>query len=217
MSTVRTAKLFRSGQVLAVMAGALVLGLTSAWTVAAWQDPEMAAASFSAGSFETQSQTAAGGWAHHPAGTPASLAIETSGWAPGGTRQAPEAGASHYTWINLRTASAESKSGTGYLSSVSGSGALAAVLEYRAVLRTASSAQCSAADFGGSANYLAGDAQSYLPVDAQLADPEGFSVNDSGAGICLELRVAQPREGEQGQAIQGSSAQLNLSLEIIQN
>ncbi|MGH3654249.1 hypothetical protein [Glutamicibacter sp.] len=217
MSTACTAKLFRSGQVLAALAGALALGMASAWTVAAWQEPETATSSFSAGSFETQSQAGSGRWAHHPAGTPAPLPIETSGWAPGGTRQAPAAGDSKYTWINLRTASTESRSGTGYLRSVAGSGALAAALEYRAALRTASSTQCSAADFGTSASYLAGSEQSYLPVGAHLADPEGFPVNASGTGICLELRVAQPGDGDQGQAFQGRNAQLELSLDIIQN
>ena len=208
----------RPARVLGILAGGLALGMASAVTVAAWHDPQAASATFTAGTFETQSQTAGSDWAHHGPGDPAILATDLTGLAPGGTYVAPTAGDSHYGWLNLRTASGSTRGGTVQLDEVSAEGALAQALEYRVVVREASIAQCTASDFSAGATYLAGGPDSYqvfgTGMDGTSAEI-GADAQDS-LGLCLDLRVAAPRDGDAGGDVQGTSSPVGLSVTISQ-
>ncbi|GAA1490744.1 SipW-dependent-type signal peptide-containing protein [Brachybacterium sacelli] len=208
----------RPARVLGILAGGLALGMASAVTVAAWHDPEAATATFTAGTFETQSQAAGTGWAHHGPGDPATLAADLTGLAPGGTYEAPTAGESHYGWLNLRTASGSTRGGQVLLEDVSADGALAGVLEYRVVAREASTAQCTATDFSAGATYLAGGPDSYLGVGSGTdgVSTEIGADSQDALGLCLDLRVAAPGDGDAGKDVQGTGSQVGLSVSASQ-
>ena len=209
----------RRARTLAVLAGGLVLGVASAWTVAAWQHPEVAASTFTAGTFETQSQGAGGSWSHHPGSAPATLAADLTGLAPGGTAEEPAAGTSHYGWLNVRTAPGSSRGGDVTLAELVGDGPLADQLEYRVVVRAASTTTCSAADFGADATYLAGGPSGYAAVSAGPPSGATIPVGPDGAdpvGLCLDLRMAAPHPGETGTDVQGGSADVALTVTITQ-
>lgn len=210
----------RRVRTLAVLAGGLVLGVASAWTVAAWQHPDVATATFTAGTFETQSQGAGGSWSHHPDGAPATLAADLTGLAPGGTAEEPAAGASHYGWLNVRTAPGSSRGGDVALTDLAGDGPIADYLEYRVVVRPASTSTCSAADFGADATYLAGGPSSYAAVGAGPPSEATIPVGPDGTdpvGLCLDLRVAAPSDGDTGADVQGDAADLALTVTITQH
>ena len=210
----------RRVRTLAVLAGGLALGVAAAWTVAAWQDPEAASSTFTAGTFETQSQGAGGSWAHHESGSPASLAADLTGLAPGGTAEEPAAGESHYGWLNVRTAPGSTRGGEVSLAELTAGGQLATALEYRVVVREASTAECSAADFAEGATYLAGGPAGYLPVTAGAPSGPTVTVGPDGTdpmGLCLDLRVAAPSEGDTGAGIQGGSADVVLTVTVTQH
>lgn len=208
----------RSARVLGILAGGLALGVASAVTVAAWHDPEAASTTFTAGTFETQSQGAGGDWAHHGSGDPATLAADLTGLAPGGTYEAPAAGESHYGWLNLRTSAGSTRGGQVQLDDVSADGTLAGALEYRVVVREASTAACTASDFSAEATYLAGGPDSYqvLGSGTDGASTEIGADSQSSLGLCLDLRVAAPDHGDTGSDVQGTSSQVGLSVTIAQ-
>ncbi|MFK3678273.1 SipW-dependent-type signal peptide-containing protein [Microbacterium sp. NPDC090218] len=63
-------------KVLAILAGGLVLGVGTAWTLAAWNDSEFANGTFTAGSFNLQGSTDGSAYAdHNTTGTAATLAF----------------------------------------------------------------------------------------------------------------------------------------------
>lgn len=215
----RAARSVRPARVLGVLAGGLVLGVGSVWTLAAWQDTEAASATFTAGVFETQSQGAGGDWAHHPPGSAASLGADLTGLAPGGTYDAPTAGESAYGWMNVRTAPGSTRGGDVALTGVTAEGGLAPALEYRVVAREESTAACTAADFGGGATYLAGGPSSYVPATAGA--PGGGTATvaadaQDAAGLCLDVRVAAPGDGDTGAGVQGTSTRLALTVTVTQ-
>lgn len=208
----------RSARVLGILAGGLALGMASAVTVAAWHDPEAASTTFTSGTFETQSQGTGGDWAHHGRGDPATLTSDLTGLAPGGTYEAPTAGGSHYGWLNLRTAPGSTRGGQVQLEDVSADGALAGVLEYRVAARAASTAACTASDFSAEATYLAGGPDSYQVLGSGT-DGRSVEIGADGqdsVGLCLDLRVAAPDDGDTGRDVQGTSSQVGLSVTISQ-
>ncbi|WP_114853848.1 SipW-dependent-type signal peptide-containing protein [Brachybacterium sp. YJGR34] len=208
----------RGARALGLLAGGLALGVAGSLTVASWQDSEAAATTFVAGTFETQSQGAGGDWAHHAPGSAASLSADLSDLAPGGTWDAPTAGASHYGALNVRTARGSTRGGEVLLEGVTAEGALADAVEYRVVARSASSAPCTAADFGPDARYLAGGPDSYVDLGAPL-DATSAEVGADGAdplGLCLDLRAAAPTTGATGAEVQGTSARIDLTLTVTQ-
>lgn len=205
-------------RLLGVLAGGLALGVASAVTVAAWQDPEAATGTFTAGTFETQSRGSGGEWAHHPPGSAVLLSADLTGLAPGGTAQSPAPGESHYGGIALRTSAGSTRGGQVQLGAVGADGPLAGALEYRVVAREASTASCTAADFGAGATYLAGGPTSYSPLVGGV-DPGSLEIGADGqdpVALCLELRVSAPADGDDGAAVQGTDAQVGLSVTIAQ-
>jgi len=206
-------------RVLGILAGGLTLGVGATWTVAAWQDPEVASASFVAGSFDTQSQGAGGDWAHHAPGEAVALAAELTGLAPGGTAAEPTAGPSSYGWLNVRTAPGSTRGGDVTLTEVTADGALARALEYRVVARAASTLECTAADFAADATYLAGGPSSYAAVADGVPGGAAVAVGadaQDAAGLCVDLRVAAPLDGDPGTDVQGASAHLELAVTVTQ-
>lgn len=209
----------RRVRTLAVLAGGLALGVAAAWTVAAWQDPEAASSTFTAGTFETQSQGAGTEWAHHESGSPAPLAADLTGLAPGGTAEEPAAGESHYGWLNVRTAPGSTRSGEVALADLTATGRLAEAMEYRLVVREASTAECSAADFGAGATYLVGGPSSYASLTSGTPAGSTVTVGPDGqdpVGLCLDLRVAAPGSGGGSSDVQGSSADISLAVTVTQ-
>lgn len=84
----RDAKRLRSRRIRAILAGGLVLGVGGAATLAAWNDSEYGAATFTSGSFDiVGSTTGTGTFTNHPVGSPAALSFTApfSGMAPGNT------------------------------------------------------------------------------------------------------------------------------------
>ncbi|WP_221586222.1 SipW-dependent-type signal peptide-containing protein [Microbacterium sp. G2-8] len=206
--------------VLAVLAGGLALGVASAWTVAAWQDPEAATTSFTAGTFDTQSQGASGEWASHEPGSPALLSADLTGLAPGGSYDAPAAGDSQYVWLNVRTGESSTRGGSVQLGSFTADGALADALEYRVVTRVASESECTAADFTADAIYLVGGPDLFASTSAPA--PTGATVGigahaQNAAGVCAEIRVAAPAHGDTGALTQRTTSHISLTVTVTQN
>ena len=84
----RETRRLRSRRIRAILAGGLVFGVGAAATLAAWNDSEYGAATFTAGSFDiVGSTTGIAPFASHPAGTPAALSFTTpfGALAPGNT------------------------------------------------------------------------------------------------------------------------------------
>jgi len=122
----------------AALAGALVLGVGTSLTLAAWSDDEFGTATFAASTFVVESQTASSTWAAHEVGNPATLAFNATAMSPG---------LSQYAYIDIRTTAATNIGGTAALSAVSAAtGSLLPQLEYR-VVATAPATTCAAAAF----------------------------------------------------------------------
>lgn len=205
--------------VLLLVVAVLLLGtavlVAPEWTLASWQDDERGSAEFTAGTFQSQSQTSGNtDWATHPAGSPAVLAVDgLTGLAPGGTRDAPTAGTSALYWINLRTAPGSHWGGRVALTAPESSGALAAALEYRMVPRTASTAPCTAADMAASNGW-------WQPADQPISGDLGLRVaadGGSAVGLCVEIRVAASAAGAAGSVYQGASADLRWDFTLVQD
>lgn len=184
-------------------------------TLASWQDDEASGGQFTSGVFQSQSQTAGSAeWASHPVGSPAELHVgELTGLAPGGTAEAPTAGASQYYWLNLRTAPGSHWAGGVALSGNSATGDLADVLEYRMMPRTASTEPCTAADMAPAADY-------WQPVTESLSGNLGLTApaDARGAiGICLEVRLAASAAGAAGSGYQGASAAVTWNFTLTQS
>lgn len=125
----------------AALAGALVLGVGTSLTLAAWSDDEFGTATFAASTFVVESQTASSSWAAHESGTPATLAFAATAMSPL---------TSQYAYIDIRTTTATNIGGTAALSAVSAAtGTLLPQLEYR-VVTTAAATACNASAFTSS-------------------------------------------------------------------
>ncbi|MEU1590773.1 SipW-dependent-type signal peptide-containing protein [Micromonospora sp. NPDC005710] len=169
----------------AVLAGALVLGLGTTSTLAAWTDSEYGTGSFGASIFGTESQTASSSWASHtPVANAATLAFNATAMSPS---------VSFYAFLDIRTTSTTNVGGTVALTSSSNnSGALLPALEYRAVRTATTSTTCAAAAFSGSPTWIVGPSYSAItavpgsPVSSAITVPAGATPQ---LRFCFEVRV----------------------------
>ncbi|MFE1644633.1 SipW-dependent-type signal peptide-containing protein [Microbacterium sp. P01] len=168
-----------STRVRAVLAGALVLGVGTSVTLAAWSDDEFGAGTFAASTFVVESQTGISTWAAHESGSPATLAFAASAMSPA---------VSQYAYIDIRTTAATNISGTAALTAVSAAtGTLLPQLEYRVAV-TAATAPCNASAFTSATipAYTATLATTTSPpsVSGALAAAGGSTVR-----FCFDVRV----------------------------
>ncbi len=137
-SGVRAAKRLRSRRIRVVLAAGLVLGVGATATLAAWNDSEYGATTFTAGRFDIVGATDGTTFASHPVETPATLSFSApfSAMVPGSTT---------YALFSVRTAT-PSVAGTLQLSvsSTAGTG-LATYLRYG--VRTITGTACNATTY----------------------------------------------------------------------
>ncbi|MHA7306635.1 SipW-dependent-type signal peptide-containing protein [Arthrobacter sp. TMN-49] len=166
----------------AVLAGALVLGLGATMTVAAWTNSENVTGSFAASTFTTESSTISGVWASNTTSPGAGLAFNAVAMSPS---------VSLYAWANVRTTAASTVGGTITLASVSTSGPLVPVLEYRAVRTPAVGTGCDGNAFTGTPTFIAGSVSTYLAVTTVPASPVTSAITAPSGEIryCFEVRV----------------------------
>ena len=180
-------KRLRRRRVRVLLAAGVVLGIGTMSTLAAWTDVEHATAAFSASVFGTESRSAGSPTYASNTTTPGASLTFTPG-----TGLSP--GVSSYAWLNIRTTPASTVAGTVSLTGVSPTGALAPVLQYRAVRMTAANPTgvCDATAFSGAPAYIAGAAGTYLPVAQLPASPVSNAIGAAGAqlGFCFEVRLA---------------------------
>lgn len=88
--SVREARRLRCRRIRAVLAGGLVLGIGTAVTLAAWNDSEYSAATFTAGQFGIVGATDGVAFTDHPVASPAALTftVAPTAMAPGNTTYA---------------------------------------------------------------------------------------------------------------------------------
>lgn len=176
----------------AALAGALVLGVGTSLTLAAWSDDEFGTATFAASTFVVESQTASSTWAAHEAGSPATLAFNAVAMSPS---------VSQYAFIDIRTTAATNIGGTAALSAVSAAtGTLLPQLEYRVVV-TPAATTCNAAAFTSTTvpAYTATLSTATAPpaVSGALAAAAGSTVR-----FCFDVRV----KAGTGATFQGGTA-----------
>jgi len=202
---------------------AVVLGLTAVLllgsavllapqeTLASWLDDERGAADFTAGMFQSQSQTEGSAeWATHSADQPAELSLTgLSGLAPGGGLSGV-AGDPQYFWLNLRTAPGSDWDAALWAGGTSATGGLAPALEYRLAPRTPSTTACTAADFAN-----VGDV--WLPVTTPLTGDSNVRIGTDGVGLCFAVRVAASAAGAANSGFQGQSADLSWTFTLLQD
>ena len=136
----------------AILAGALVLGVGAAVTVAAWTDNEYSEGSFSATTFTTESSVNFGGtWADNIASPGATMTFSTAGMSPNTFRYGS-------LWVRTKPAS-DSGSLTLTAPTIVDTPAtaptLSSVLLYR-VITTAAITACDASLFTAGASYIVG-------------------------------------------------------------
>lgn len=166
----------------AVLAGALVLGIGTTMTLAAWTDQEFATGSFQTSIFNTESSTVADVWASNTTAPGATLAFSATSMSPT---------VSFYAWINIRTTSASTVGGTITLADSATTGDLVPVLEYRAVRTAATTTTCDSTAFSGSPTYIAGGSSTYLAVTGVPASAVESSITSPSGELrfCFEVRV----------------------------
>ncbi|OFI39154.1 hypothetical protein BIU82_15585 [Arthrobacter sp. SW1] len=183
-------------RVRALLAGGLVLGVGGTMTLAAWNDSEFAAGTFTASSFALQSSTNSGGaWQDHgTAATAAVMSFNAAGMSPGST---------NYASLWVRTTSG-SVAGTLALQGgqpvQGGSAALFAALDYR-VVRYGSGA-CDAGQFGAGATYLVGTAASKAALGTAGSTTAVAANAGSPVQLCFEITMKATADN----SLQGSSA-----------
>ncbi|TPW76817.1 SipW-dependent-type signal peptide-containing protein [Schumannella sp. 10F1B-5-1] len=140
-----------SVRVRAAIAGGLALGLGAGFTLAAWNDAEMARGTFTASYFGTQSSVNGGAFADSATAPGVTVALSATGFVPG---------VPSYTNVRIRTI-AQSVTGTASLggATMSGTGGatLGAWTQYR-VVRLDTAATCDATAFAGTPNWVVGSA-----------------------------------------------------------
>lgn len=136
----RRAKRLRSRRIRALLAGGLVLGVGAAATLAAWNDSEFGAGTFTAGTFNIVGSTDGTNFTQHPTSPGAGLTFT-------GPATALTPGDKAYGMFSVKTVN-PSMAGTVQLKATAGNGsALGAHLTYS--VRTVSSlANCTAANWG---------------------------------------------------------------------
>jgi len=178
----KTVKRSRLTRVRAILAGGLVLGIGAAATLAAWTTNENATGTFGASTFNTQSSSSAGVWASNTTAPGVALVFNATGMSPT---------VSHFATLNVRTTAATNVAGNVTLTSATPAGALAPVLEYRAVQVSAATA-CTATTFTtGTPVYVAGAVGTYIAVSAVPAVPVQTSLAAAGGETryCFDVRV----------------------------
>jgi len=178
----KTVKRSRLTRVRAILAGGLVLGIGAAATLAAWTTNENATGTFGASIFNTQSSSSAGVWASNTTAPGVALVFNATGMSPT---------VSHYATLNVRTTPTTNVAGNVTLTSATPAGALAPVLEYRAV-QVSAAATCTSTTFSsGSPLYVAGSSSTYLAVSAVPAVPIQAPIAAAGGEIryCFDVRV----------------------------
>lgn len=189
----------------AVLAGALVLGVGSSVTLAAWTDSDQATGSFGTSVFATESTAAkpyvaSGPWAANDTVPGATLLFQATGMSPGTAFYAPFA---------IRTTE-KSVAGTVVLgvpsvvSSNSGAADLGAALRYRVVR----SASCDASAFGGAPAFVVGSDGAKPLTQGQAAgvvNPlAAATINQPGAPTQFCFEVSLPAGANT--ALQGQTA-----------
>jgi predicted ribosomally synthesized peptide with SipW-like signal peptide len=181
-----------SARIKAVLAGALVLGVGGSMTVAAWTDDTYAQGSFGTSVFDVESNVskpyvAAGTWSDAATGPGSTLVFNAAAMSPT---------VSFYAPIAIRTKTNSTSGSVALLApTLTGSSALNAAMQYRAV-RLAGSETCSVAAFTAGAVYMVGNATTYSP----LATGQNTGVTNTltaatstAAGVptqfCLEVRL----------------------------
>lgn len=172
-------------KVRAALAGGLVFGLAAGLTVASWTDAERVGATFTASTFNLQTNVQNAGWTS-TGGTTGTVTATAAGIYPGssGTR---------YVSLRVNTA-AVSLAGTVRLSAAANAGGgLTPVLRSRIVTITAATT-CGAGVFTAGANYIAGTNTTYQMVSAALPATAPISIAANGGGpevqYCIELSIA---------------------------
>jgi predicted ribosomally synthesized peptide with SipW-like signal peptide len=170
----------------ASLAGALVLGVGATMTLAAWTDSENATGSFAASVFDTESSANGTTWASNTGSPGATLTFAATAMSPGTSSYAP---------LDVRTSLISTVGGTVTLNSATPTGALGAVLEYRAI-RITTATTCGLAAFSGTPTYIAGGSgPSYIAVNtvptggSQVATTLGPA--GSATRYCFDVRVQQ--------------------------
>ena len=172
----------RMTRVRAILAGGLVLGIGAAATLAAWTNNENATGTFGASTFNTQSSSSAGVWASNTTAPGVALVFNATAMSPT---------VSHFATLNVRTTAATNVAGNVTLTSCTPAGALAPVLEYRAV-QVSAAATCTSTTFSsGSPLYVAGSSSTYIAVTTVPAVPVQAPIAAAGGEIryCFDVRV----------------------------
>lgn len=194
-----TARGTRSRKFKAILAGGLVLGVGAAITLAAWNDSEFAAGTFSAGTFDLEGSTTsstAGYTDHDTAGGAAGLVFTTpfDNLAPEDVVYAP-------FW--LRLAADTTTDATLVVESVTttdGTGANSADLSYSVYQLATATATCDAAGVAAGVELAAG---ADLTTDAAISSEDvalagGTPVTDAGAPVQLCIVVTAGAGLEEG-------------------
>lgn len=167
-------------RVRAILAGGLVLGVGCTLTLAAWNDSEFAAGTFTASSFQIESSVTSGGaWLAHPtSGSAAAIAFNSAGMSPSTVNYAP-------VWVRTTPGSL---SGTLTLQGASnGNAALAAALAYRVVRY--SSGTCDSSQFTAGASYLVGSQASKAPLTTSGAATAVAANSLTPTQMCFEVTM----------------------------
>lgn len=159
----------RSRMIRAILAGGLVLGVGTAVTLAAWNDSEFAAGTFTAGAFDLQGSTDGTTFADHPVGGPQTLGftVAPGAMSPGDVVVAPFA---------VRLAAGTTNDADVVLS-VSTTGATTG-LTYEVVRTASSTCAAGTADTTGTSLITAGTAVT------TVAGPNTFSLT-KGATVAV--------------------------------
>lgn len=169
-------------RVRAVLAGALVLGVGSAVTLASWTDTEFASGSFTASRFDTESSADGATFASN-VNPPTATFTAATGMSPL---------VSKYTTLDVRT-TATSILGSVLLTATTKSGTLGDVLEYRVIRASTTSTACVAAAFSDVGSvYVAGtSAGAYVVGGTMPVTPPSQSIAAAGGLVryCFEVRI----------------------------
>lgn len=183
-------------RVRALLAGGLVLGVGGTMTLAAWNDSEFAAGTFSASSFALQSSTDSGGsWQEHASSaTAAAMSFNAAGMSPGAVNYAP-------IWVRTTSGSV---SGTlalqGGQLAAGGNAGLFAALDYRVVRYTSGS--CGAGQFTAGATYIVGSSASKVALGTAGSSTAVAANAGTPVQLCFEITM----KTDAANSLQGTTA-----------
>ncbi|MFE7844996.1 SipW-dependent-type signal peptide-containing protein [Microbacterium sp. NPDC057407] len=184
-----------------MLAAGAVLGVGYVATTAAWNDSELATASFSSPVWVLESETSTSPWGNSPQPPGSSLRFGAD---------AMVTGTSYFAWMNLRTSLQTTVPGTVRLTDVARSGDLTNFLEYRAV-RTGppmTDALCGPAAFTSfDSVFIAGGPSRWEPIDDDPPAPAVFPIGPAldDVGICFEVRI-RPSAGSEVSGLTGTAS-----------